>query len=417
MSRESTEKIEEAASAWLVRRDSGDWSANDGASLQAWLEASSLHRVAFWRLEMAWEEAARLKALGAGVASVQPPPRGDWNLTPFFDHPSVFDSVSDSPDSQCLDPASPSSFDSPDPQSAAIEEESPLEVCPDRSSSDEKDRVASIGRDLAAAGVIPEPVSRTKARPVRRILGLATAATALLAVAAGVYILRPSGDRYATPVGGLSTVPLQDGSHITLNTATEVHVALTGKERDIELAHGEAFFEVAKDAKRPFVVNVGKRRVIAVGTQFSVLRDGEEVRVIVSEGTVRIEDRPGSGSPVALPLTSAGSADAVLLSAGSVAHAGSAGVLVQKESPSETQEKLTWRTGILTFRDQTLGEAAAEFNRYNERQIVIRDPAIANLKIEGNFRATNVDAFVRLIESGFPVRATQEDSQILLSSN
>jgi transmembrane sensor len=90
---------------------------------------------------------------------------------------------------------------------------------------------------------------------------------------------------------------------------------------------------------------------------------------------------------------------------------------VQKETPSETQEKLSWRSGTLMFRDQTLAEAAAEFNRYNERQIVISDPAIQNLKIEGNFRATNVDAFVRLLESGFPVHATQKDSQILLSSN
>jgi transmembrane sensor len=202
-----------------------------------------------------------------------------------------------------------------------------------------------------------------------------------------------------------------------LNTATEVHVALSGTEREIELSRGEAFFEVAKDSKRPFVVNAGKKRVIAVGTQFSVLRDGDEIRVVVSEGTVRIEDRPGIASRQALPLTQAGSADAVLLSAGSVAHAGSAGILVQKETDSKTQEQLSWRTGVLTFRDQTLGEAATEFNRYNERQIVITDPRVANLKIEGNFRATNVDAFVRLIESGFPVRATDDHSQILLSAN
>jgi transmembrane sensor len=90
--------------------------------------------------------------------------------------------------------------------------------------------------------------------------------------------------------------------------------------------------------------------------------------------------------------------------------------LVQKESLSETQEQLAWRTGILMFRDQTLAEAAAEFNRYNERKIVISDPGVADLRIEGNFRATNVDAFVRLLENGFPVHATESDSQVVLSS-
>jgi transmembrane sensor len=260
----------------------------------------------------------------------------------------------------------------------------------------------------------------------------------VLTVAGIAYFqLAPSADRYSTPVGGLASVPLQDGSHITLNTATEVQVALSGKERDIELTHGEAFFEVAHDKTRPFVVNVGKRRVIAVGTQFSVFRNGDDIRVVVSEGTVRLEPRvqlqearkrtfyssgsapelSGSGPSTGMDASSEGSADVLLLHAGSVAHAGSSGVLVQKETESTTQEQLSWRSGTLMFRDQTLGEAAAEFNRYNERQIVIRDPAIENLKIEGSFRATNVDAFVRLLESGFPVRATEENSQILLSAN
>jgi transmembrane sensor len=394
MSRESSHKIEEEASAWLIRRDSGDWREADQAGLQAWLEASSLHRVAFWRLELAWEEAARLKALGAGVTSHQPPPRGDWNLTPFFGSPD---------------------------QKAALEDADSLEIHSESGSepSDEKDRVAAIGRELAATGIYPPRESPPKTRQALRITAFAAAASLLLAFAFGAYVwLKPSGDRYTTAVGGFASVPLKDGSNITLNTATEVSVALTGQERHIDLARGEAFFEVAKDAKRPFVVNAGKKRVIAVGTQFSVLRDGDGIRVIVTEGTVRIEDNgAGSTLPPALPLSAPRSADAVLLSAGSVAHAGDAGVLVRKETASETQGQLSWRSGLLMFRDQTLGEAAAEFNRYNERQIVIRDPAIANLKIEGNFRATNVDAFVRLLESGFPVRATEIDSQIVLSVN
>jgi transmembrane sensor len=414
MSRESTEKIEETASAWLVRRDAGDWTEADETGLKAWLEASTLNRVAFWRLETAWEDAARLKALGAGVASHQPPPRGDWNLTPFFDHPSVFESACDSPDPQRLGSPGAENLDPPDPHFFGAEDEEALPVHSGRVSG-ENARLAAIGRELAT--FTPVRDSAAAVRRSRRYLRLATAAAVLLAVAGGVKVwLELAPDRYSTPVGGLASVPLSDGSHITLNTATEVHIALSGKERDIELARGEAFFEVAKDAKRPFVVNVGKKRVIAVGTQFSVLRDGDAIRVVVSEGTVRIEDRRGTASVPVLPLTAADSADAVLLSAGSVAHAGSAGVLVQKETESKTQEQLSWRTGILMFRDQTLAEAAAEFNRYNERQIVIADPAIQNLKIEGNFRATNVDAFVRLLESGFPVHATVENSQILLSA-
>jgi transmembrane sensor len=68
------------------------------------------------------------------------------------------------------------------------------------------------------------------------------------------------------------------------------------------------------------------------------------------------------------------------------------------------------------FRDQSLADAVAEFNRYNDRQIVIEDPKVAALRIEGNFRATNVDAFVRLLTSGFPVRAQFEDGRVVLTA-
>src|ERR1700723_3201402 len=92
MGTERTHKIDAVASDWLIRRESGAWSADDQARLNSWLNASTLNRVAFLRLELAWEDAARLKALGAGVPGDRPPPPGRWNLTPFFDHP---DSVPD----------------------------------------------------------------------------------------------------------------------------------------------------------------------------------------------------------------------------------------------------------------------------------------------------------------------------------
>jgi transmembrane sensor len=395
MSTESTQAIEEAASAWLIRRDSDTWTPADEARLEDWLNASSLHRVAFWRLEVAWGEAARLKALGAGIAGPQPPPRGEWNLTPFFE--------------------SGDQKRAPEDEEGAIGLESDVGVA----SPGGNDRLASIASELTCAEPLPPLESAVRPRRWLKATAFAAAASLLLAVAGGAYFwLKGGNDRYATPVGGIASVPLQDGSNITLNTATEVHVALTGEERDVDLARGEAFFQVAKDLKRPFVVNAGRKRVIAVGTQFSVFRDGDDVRVIVTEGTVRIEDRgAGSARPPTLPLATTAPAGAVLLSAGSVAHAGGSGVLVRKEPLSETEAQLSWRSGVLMFRDQTLAEAAAEFNRYNERQIVIRDPAVAALKIEGNFRATNVDAFVRLLESGFPLRATETESEIVLSSN
>lgn len=381
MSTERVTEIEAAASDWLIRRDAGAWTDEDRARFEAWLTASTLHRVAYLRLELAWEEAARLKALGAGIAGDQPPPRGEWHLSPFFE--------------------------ARDQKGVAREEEG----TPVTEAREAVDEAAAHG----VASVVP-PGART-----RRIATLALAASVLVAVALGAYRwLEPTGHRYSTGVGGLASVPLPDGSSITLNTATVVRVDLTEKKREVDLTEGEAFFQVAKDPTRPFVVNVGGKRVIAVGTAFSVRREGDDVRVVVAEGTVRMEDRRARSlaapSQSLAASSSAGSADVVLLPAGSVAHAGEAGILVQRKSVPEAQEELSWRTGILMFRDETLADAVAEFNRYNARQIVVSDPSIAALKIEGNFRATNVDAFVRLLREGFPVQASTEGDQIVLSA-
>jgi transmembrane sensor len=357
MGTERTKQIDAAASAWLIRRDSESWSAADQACFEEWLDASTLNRVAFLRLELAWDDAARLKALGAGIAGDNPPPPGHWNVTPFFD------------------PTTPDS--------------------PSETESSRAGKVRGSGSP----------------RLGRRGSRFVAAAALLLAIGVGAYVgFTPHGELYATPIGGLASVPMADGSQVTLNTDSQIRIALSETERRVELGHGEAFFEVSKDAARPFVVRAGNKRVIAVGTKFSVRREGNVVQVVVTEGKVRVEDRaPAHG------YRADGSAD-VFLTPGSIARADDSGVLVQRKTLPEAEQQLSWRAGVLMFRDQTLGEAAAEFNRYNVHKIVIREPSVAALKIEGNFRATNVEAFVRLLESGFPVRAETHADQIVVAA-
>lgn len=371
MSTERTATIEGEASAWLIRRDSGMWTPEDEARFTEWLAASTLHKVAYLRLELAWEDAARLKALGAGVAGEAPPPPGEWHLSPFFEsagarpNPVADEAAIGGPDDDS--PDAPKDFTA----------RAPSEAHP-------PDGALIAGRAR---------------RPRLRVRHFALAATVLLASGITYFALNQPSDHYRTGVGRIESVPLQDGSRVTLNTDSEIRVHLTQAERQVTLEHGEAFFVVAKDPRRPFVVKVGDKRVIAVGTQFSVRRGVNDAEVVVTEGQVRVED-----------------AGETLLTPGSIARAGDAGVLVQRKTVAEVQEQLSWRSGILMFRDQTLGEAAAEFNRYNERKIVIADPKVAALRIEGNFRATNVDAFVRLLENGFPVRAATEGRDVVLTS-
>jgi transmembrane sensor len=350
---ESHKQIEDQAAEYLAKRDSGEWTDADQAELDQWMTESTAHRVALLRLEGVWEEARRLKALTAGLERGTIPPPGEWRHTPFFD--------SESGEPERDEPALPISTQ-PAPQSEA-------------------------------------------ARGARRMRFFALAATVLLALAVGTYFVSNSaGDRYRTPIGGIAQVPLRDGSHITLNTATQLRVELTPRERHVRLDDGEAFFEVAHDPSRPFVVQAGNKRVIAVGTQFSVRRTGDDIRVVVTEGKVRIE------GPTAMPSAShEGAAGEVFVTPGGIASAGDEGIVVQKRGLAEAEQDLSWRQGYLTFHDTSLADAVAEFNRYNLHQITIQDPSIAAIRISGTFRALNYEAFVRVLDDGFAIHARNSE--------
>jgi len=221
---------------------------------------------------------------------------------------------------------------------------------------------------------------------------------------AGVaWRLMPHGAKYQTPIGAVETVAITDGSRVILNTDSEIRVSLSDSQRHIRLDRGEAFFQVAKDPKRPFVVHSGPVAVTAVGTQFSVRRRGQETFVVVTEGVVRIEN-----------AAIASRSQPQIAKAGQVARVSDAGVLIQDEAAPREEEQLSWRTGVLVFRDTRLEEAVAEFNRYNQRQIVIADPGLKDLHVAGSFNATSVEAFVHLLEQGFPLRAEQRGNTLIL---
>lgn len=340
---EGSRQIEERAAEWLLRRESAGWSEADEARLDEWLSVSTLNRVAFLRLEAGWKQADRLKAVGVGF------PRGRV--------PGEAELLSEADESMSRAPPG-------DAESAP------------------------------ASGMWLK----------LRFPALAATLLGLLAGGALIFPESPwSGDRYATPVGGVASVPLKDGSSVTLNTASRIRVRMSDEERRVDLAQGEAFFDVVRDPARPFIVRAGSRRIVVLGTKFSVRRDGDDVRVVVTEGAVRIE-RTGSGAGE-LPR----------LAAGAVASVTPARVSVQSRPLPETEELLSWRSGYVVFHETALAEAAAEFNRYNDRKIVVRDSQISRIRLSGKFRATNFDAFVRLLESTSPVRAEYSPAEILLT--
>ena len=354
-------EIEETAAAWFAKRESGDWSASEQQELEAWLESSTSHRVAYIRMVSTWERSGRLSALGAGVPSGAIPARDTWNFSP------------------------------PPTASSSLTSAGRLE-----GASDPEGNSAPVRPDatwLRAA---------SRARLRHRI----AAALLILGSTVGVvwYLSGHGANSYRTSVGALASIPLSDGSKVMLNTDSKMDVVLNKTGRYVKLDRGEASFDVAKDVVRPFIVEIADKRVVAVGTQFSIRRDGNDIRVYVEEGSVQIR-RQGIASE----------ATETRLPAGSEARTANNSLLVDQPTPAQVEQLLSWRTGYIKFRDTALADAVVEFNRYSLHKIVMEDPSLANIHIGGNFRTDDAAGFLALLQTGFPVKVESRGELIVLS--
>lgn len=358
-----SKRIENEAADWLAKRDGSDWTSADEQAFVRWQDESTAHRIAVIRIRTAWDKAERLRALGAGVPRGEIPAPGSLRVSQFL---------------------------------TSKERSRPLSTW-EWGLEDQPD-----GPSLDAPRHVPQargPIPRT-----RRFYGGAAIGSGI-AIAAGWLFLSGGPNTYHSAIGETKIVTLSDGSTVTLNTDTAIHVSMSAHARHVELERGEAFFEVAKDPSRAFVVGAGGERVVAVGTKFSVLREGIDARVVVTEGQVEIEDIHG-GVVIAPPTK---------LPAGSVAQAGAAGVLLKRVSIADAETLLTWRAGYIAFHDTDLAAVVAELNRYSKKQLVIADPDIATLRVGGNLRAANVAAFVRILEEDFAVQARDEGDRVVLT--
>ena len=227
---------------------------------------------------------------------------------------------------------------------------------------------------------------------------------AILGAVSANSLLQARERNYSTGIGGRETVSFADGSRIELNTNTALRTRMTTNERIVWLDRGEAFFQVKHDSTHPFIVFAGKHRVTDLGTKFSVRKDSGRLEVAVMQGKVRF-----SAASDRLHAPSA------LLTPGDVAVATADSISVTRKSSQELVNELGWRSGLLVFRHATLGEAAAEFNRYNRIKLVIPDPATAQLKIYGVFRADNIEDFTRLAQMVLGLRVARNGDEMVIA--
>ncbi|CAI3810477.1 Protein FecR [Pseudomonas sp. MM221] len=250
-------------------------------------------------------------------------------------------------------------------------------------------------------GVLQAPAEHLRAqqrqqwrKPARRTWrkvaqGMAAAALFGLLVGQTPYIDRWRAD-YATATGESRSIQLDDGSQLQLNTDTAVQVQLAQGERRVRLLRGEAWFDVARDPARPFVVKAGEGWVRVVGTRFSVASDAEQTRVKVAQG--KVEVNAGHGPGVFLEP-----GQAVEYTAGSLAAL----------HPFDPASAFAWRQRQLVFSQQPLAEVVAELNRYWPGQTVLLGDGLRQRKVSGVFEIDKPDAVLKALTHTLGLRAEQ----------
>jgi transmembrane sensor len=412
-------QIYEEACAWFVECRSGDLDACARAEFDRWLRKSPEHLSAYVEIAAIWNEGSLLD------------PTQKWDIDTL-----TLQAAQDADNVVAL-------------PGISLECAS-QRACAHEVSSDLPKHLLTGSGDVHA-----EPCQkRLQPHAYRsrwRWSAIAASAAALGLIAGALIWDRIRLPTYATAIGEQRSIELADGSTVELNSRSRIRVRYSEHERNVELLEGQALFHVAKSHARPFVVSADGTRVRAVGTQFDVYKKHTGTLVTVIEGRVAIFTTPVT--PGADPLFSPGTraskemdsavipnsspsrqmettaarpsrATAGMASGpgGTIYLSGGEQLTVSAQTSQKTDHPniegaTAWRQRQIVFESASLADVAEEFNRYNQRQLVIEDTGLYDFHISGVFSSTDPDSLIRFLHERPGVHVTESPSEIRVSKN
>lgn len=285
----SSEEIHLRAAEFVRLLEADDFAGDDWAALTAWLQAEQAHREAFENAQLAWESTAV----------------GEQEL-------------------------------------AAI-----LALAPDSAAKADRQPVREVVTTTLMQRVRDWFAQPVFGMPRPALASLSAFVIVCLALGISMYsIMEPDRSQaFITQIGETKRITLADGSHLQLNTATELTVDVGADMRSVSLKEGEAFFDIARDPEREFRITVGDRIVAVLGTQFNVKYVDGRLDVDVVEGLVEVR---GSEGAVAFRLR-----------AGEGVRITDSGILERRSSLS-----IGWLQGRLVFENAPLSEISNDLDRY-----------------------------------------------------
>ncbi|MFA5630969.1 MAG: FecR domain-containing protein [Porticoccaceae bacterium] len=349
--------LKNAAAQWLVKLDRGELSSEDRKALNDWLAGGPEHKATLLKMASLWGE--------MDVAKV---------LAELF----------------------------PLPEEVPVQ---PASAGPNAVEARKYTRAGKSLKMLAAAATVALAV------------GIAFIAAPVLMERATEGSHEVAEKLYTTSLGEHTVIELADGSQMNLNTQSRARVRFSDGERAIYLEQGEGYFDVAKDAERPFIVYAGNGMVRAVGTAFSIrVTDSSAVDVTLAEGIVEViaARKANVGQLEGKAHSQQETVEfAVLKQKGeTVSYRQSIDELILI-SEDKLEQRLSWKSGKWLFKGETLAEVIAEASRYTDREIRITDPEISSLQVAGYFDLGDLDPLLEAVEVGLGVSVIRLDGKII----
>lgn len=291
-----------------------------------------------------------------------------------------------------------------------------LERCTDTWQAVPAVKLATAYETMASVHPAPNVPQRGRREGLLRWT-TASAVVGVLAAGAVLVVQWRDMGAYSTEVGEQRSVVLDDGTRVLLNTDTRLRVDLNAAQRTVNVSSGEAFFDVAKDASRPFVVRVAGTEIIAVGTAFAVrytaagAQAADALTVTLIEGKVNVQPTAGTGQGGIAPE------HAVSMQPGERFQLGQKGtaMAVARVDRPDVAQVTAWKRSEAVFEDTSLVDAVAEMNRYNRTPVVLVDGlSSAGLRVSGLYRTGDSRGFARAVAALHGLQVRERDGRLEL---
>jgi transmembrane sensor len=281
--------------------------------------------------------------------------------------------------------------------------------------------LAKVDRRVTPLALRPAPAAAAASRSRRPRWAALAAGVLVAALGALFWYAHPRFHEFETATGEQRTFELEDGSVVSLNTHSLIAIRLAAHVREVRLLRGEALFHVAHDPTRPFLVSTDDAVVQAVGTQFDVYRRDFGTVVAVLEGRVNVTTvapAPAASGGASAPLAGhAAPKAAAVRSLGAsqearVSHEGRVNI----REVINVSDMVAWRERRLIFRDQTLEEIVAEFNRYRATPIRLLGESVGERVYTGVFDADDADSLLQVLSRDPALEVNRTGESIVVRS-